>query len=140
MEFGLEKCAKCTIKNGKKVKVANIEIEDGQFIKDLESYTSYTYLGIEENATLEHKKLREKARTEYIRLRLEKICRSELSPKNKITEVNQMAIPVLSYGFGIIDWPQKDIDSLNVKTRKILTMHKVLYRNQCLDRLYLPRR
>ena len=139
MEFGLEKCAKCTIKKGKKVKGTNIEIEDGQFIKDLESDSNYTYLGIEENATLEHKKLREKARTEYIR-RLKKICKSELSPKNKITAVNQMAIPVLSYGFGIIDWPQKDIDSLDVKTRKILTMHKVSYRNQCLDRLYLPRR
>ena len=139
MEFGLEKCAKCTIKKGEKAEGANIEIAHGQFIKDLESDTNYTYLGIEENASLEHKKLREKARTEYLR-RLKKICRSELSPKNKITAVNQMATPVLSYGFGIIDWPQRDIDNLDVKTRKILTMHKVLYRNQCLDRLYLPRR
>ena len=51
-----------------------------------------------------------------------------------------MATPVLSYGFGIIDWPQKDIDTLDTKTRKILTIHKIIYRNQCLERLYLPRR
>ena len=76
---------------------------------------------------------------EYIK-RLKKICRSELSPKNKITAVNQMATPVLSYGFGIIDWPQREIDNLDVKTRKILTMFKIIYRNQCMDRLYLPRR
>ena len=51
-----------------------------------------------------------------------------------------MAMPVLSYGFGIIEWPQKEIDQLDVKTRKILTMHKMLYRNQCIDRIYIPRR
>ena len=51
-----------------------------------------------------------------------------------------MATPVLTYGFGIIDWPQRDIDNLDSKTRKILTIHKVIYRNQCLERLYIPRR
>ena len=51
-----------------------------------------------------------------------------------------MALPVLSYGFGIIDWPQRDIDNLDVKTRKVLTIHKLIYRNQCMDRVYLPRR
>ena len=75
---------------------------------------------------------------EYIKIL--KICRSELSPKNKITAINQMATPVLTYGFGFIDWPQREIDNLDVKTRKILTMHKILYRNQCMDRVYLPRR
>ena len=139
MEFGLEKCAKCTIKKGHKTRGDRMEIEDGKFVEDLENDTNYTYLGIEENASLEHRKLREKARKEYLR-RLKKICRSELSPKNKITAINQLATPVLSYGFGIIDWPQKEIDNLDVKTRKILTIHKLLYRNQCMDRVYLPRR
>ena len=139
MDFGLEKCAKCTIKKGKKTKSVDKEIEEGRFIVDLENDTTYTYLGIEENATLEHKKLRDKAKQSYIK-RLKKICRSQLSPKNKITAINQMATPVLSYGFGIIDWPQRDIDNLDTKTRKILTIHKIIYRNQCLERLYLPRR
>ena len=67
MEFGLDKCAKCTIKTGKKIKGVGIEIEQGQFIEDIESGGNYKYLGIEENASLEHNKLREKARKEYIR-------------------------------------------------------------------------
>ena len=62
MEFGLDKCAKCTIKKGKKTKGDRIEIEDGKFVEDLESDVDYKYLGIEENSTLEHEKLREKAR------------------------------------------------------------------------------
>ena len=65
---------------------------------------------------------------------------SQLSTKHKVNAINQMALPVLNYGFGVIDWPQKDIDNLDVKTRKILTMHGILYRNQCFDRVYLPRR
>ena len=139
MKFGLDKCAKCTIRKGVKARGDRIEIEEGKFVEDLDIDADYKYLGIEENATSEHRKLREKARKEYIR-RLKKICRCELSPKNKITAINQKATPVLSYGFGIIDWPQREIDELDVKTRKILTMHKLIYRNQCMDRIYLPRR
>ena len=139
MEFGLEKCAKSVIKKGKKVPGQNLEIEDGKFVEDLEHDKTYKYLGIEENHTLEHKQLRKKATQEYIR-RLKKICRSELSSKHKIAAINQMALPVLTYGFGIIDWQQIEIDNLDVKTRKILTIHNVLYRHQCMDRVYLPRR
>ena len=41
--------------------------------------------------------------------------------------------------FGVVDWPQKDLNALDIKTRKMLTYYKMIYRNQCLDRLYLPR-
>ena len=62
MEFGLDKCAKCTIRKGVKARGDRIEIEEGKFVEDLDIDADYKYLGIEENATLEHRKLREKAR------------------------------------------------------------------------------
>ena len=37
MEFGLDKCAKCTIKKGKKAEGVDIQIEEGQFIPNLEN-------------------------------------------------------------------------------------------------------
>ena len=64
MDFGLDKCAKCVIKKGNQVKSPVKEIE-GKIIKDLESDTTYTCLGIQENAKLEHKALRAKAKKEY---------------------------------------------------------------------------
>merc|ERR1712115_578201 len=67
MDFGLDKCSKCTIRKGKKIKGVDKEIEKGKCITYLESDKTYTYLGIEEKATLEHKKLREKARKEYFK-------------------------------------------------------------------------
>ena len=90
------------IEAGKKVPGQKVEIDEGQFVEDLESDTTYKYLGIEENSTFDHKHLRKKAAQEYTR-RIKKICRSELSSKYKISAINQMALPVLTYGFGIID-------------------------------------
>ena len=82
--------------------------------------------------------MREKIGREYVR-RLRKICNTQLTNKNKITAINQLAMPVLTYSFGIIDWPQFNINRLDVKTRKLLTLNRVTYKNQCLPRLYLPR-
>ena len=62
-----------------------------------------------------------------------------LSNKNKITAINQLAVAVLSYSFGIVNWNQNELNSVDVKTRKILTLHKIIYRNQCLPRIYLSR-
>ena len=64
MEFGLDKCAKCVIEAGKKVPGQKVEIDEGQFVEDLESDTTYKYLGIEENSTFDHKHLRKKAAQE----------------------------------------------------------------------------
>ena len=138
MEFGYEKCAKCTIKKGKKVTAEHLKMDNGH-IEDLGEDVAYKYLGIEENVMVEHRQMREKAEKEYIS-RLKKILKTGLTPKNKITAINQLAIPVISYGFGIIDWPQCYINRLDTKTRKMLTLYKVTYRHQCMDRIYLPRR
>ena len=138
MEFGLDKCSKCTIKAGKKVKTQHLDLEDGTQIQDLEADATYKYLGIEENSNIQHKLMRKKISAQYVK-RVKAICRTELTTKNKITAINQLAVPVVTYGFGIVDWPQGEINALDVKTRKILRLHKVIYKNQCHDRLYLPR-
>ena len=138
MNFGLDKCAKCTLKKGKKAVSENFQLEDGSNITDLSEDSSYKYLGIEENASIEHKAMRTKITQQYFK-RLKAICKTELTPKNKIQAINQLAIPVISYGFGVVDWPQGIINDIDVRTRKLLTIHKVTYKNSCLDRIYLPR-
>ena len=101
-------------KKGKKVTVEHLKVNDNH-IEDLGEDAVYKYLGMEENAMVENAKMREKAEKEYTK-RLKKILESELTPKNKITAINQLAIPVISYGFGIIDWPQGHINRLDTKT------------------------
>ena len=51
MDFGLDKCAICVIKKGKKIKSRDKEISERKFIHD----STCKYLGIEENAKIEHK-------------------------------------------------------------------------------------
>ena len=123
---------------GKKAVSENFQLEDGSNITDLSEDSSYKYLGIEENASIEHKAMRTKITQQYFK-RLKAICKTELTPKNKIQAINQLAIPVISYGFGVVDWPQGIINDIDVRTRKLLTIHKVTYKNSCLDRIYLPR-
>ena len=139
MKFGLDKCAKCTLRAGKKTTTENIQLDEAQDIRELTEQEPYKYLGIEENDNIQHANMRKKAGSEYLS-RLKKICKTQLTNKNKITAINQLAMPVLSYSFGIIDWPQTELNKLDIKTRKILTLHRVIYRNQCLPRLYMPRR
>ena len=100
---------------------------------------TYKYLGIEENSTIDHRDSRRKAKKEYIR-RVKKILKTQLTAKNKIMAINQFALPVLTYGFGIVEWPQNELTALDVKTRKLLTINKLINRNQCMDRIYIPRR
>ena len=137
MKFGLDKCAKCTVKKGRRVHTQNIVLGE-QEIQDLEGDSAYKYLGVEEKENLEHKKMREKIGAEYLK-RVRKILKTQLTSKNKITAINQLAIPVISYSIGIINWNQSDINRLDVKTRKMLIGAKVMYRNQCHPRIYLPR-
>ena len=48
MEFGLDKCAKASLKRGKKVSAEIIPLNDSQVIQDLDQAETYKYLGMEE--------------------------------------------------------------------------------------------
>jgi hypothetical protein len=47
--------------------------------------------------------MKERLKKEYTR-RLRMILKSELNAKNKITAIGALAVPVLRYRFGIINW------------------------------------
>jgi hypothetical protein len=57
------------------------------------------------------------------RKRLRLVLGTELSAKNKIRAVGSLAVPVLRYSFGIINWLQEQLQKLDWKTRKLLTIH-----------------
>ena len=48
---------------------------------------------------------------------------TELSAKNEIQAIGSLAVPVLRYSFGIINWHQEELQKLDWKTRKLLTIH-----------------
>jgi hypothetical protein len=67
-------------------------------------------LGVAENSNIEHKNEKEKLKQEYAR-RLRLVLNTELSAKNKMKAIGSLAVPVLRYSFGIINWHQEEIQN-----------------------------
>jgi hypothetical protein len=65
------------------------------------------------------------------------VLKSELDARNKITGIGALAVPVLRYTFGIINWRLEEIKQIDRKTRKILTMHKMHNTKSDIGRLYV---
>jgi len=101
IELGLEKCAKIAFKRGKLVHLRNLVIDINKEIQELEE--GKTYLGIEESEDIQHQQMKERLKQVYNR-RLRTILKSELNARDKITAIGALAVPVLRYSFGIINW------------------------------------
>ena len=51
-----------------------------------------------------------------------------------------MAVPVLRYSFGIVNWFQEELQKLDRKTRELLTIHGEHHTKADVDRLPVPRK
>ena len=60
---------------------------------------------------------------------------------NIIKAINSWAVPVVRYTAGIIDctWTQAELEDLDLKTRKLMSVHRALHPQSDVDRLYIPR-
>ena len=103
MEFALDKCAKASLKRGKKVAAEAIPLNDSQVIQDLDQAETYKYLGIQEGEGVQHHKMKIKIRKEYKR-GIKLVLKSELNARNKIEAINTPVVPVILYSYGAIDW------------------------------------
>jgi len=72
----------------------------------------YKYLGIEECEGIQHKQMTERLKQEYSR-KLRMILKFELNARNKITANGALAVAVLRYSFGIINWRTEEIKIKN---------------------------
>ena len=50
-----------------------------------------------------------------------------------------MAVPVVTYSFNVINWTLQELDKLDTKVRRFLTVYKMHHPKSDVDRLYLPR-
>jgi hypothetical protein len=67
------------------------------------------------------------------------VLKSELNARNKITATGALAVPVLRYSFGIINWRLEEIKQIDRKTRKTPTMYKMHHPKTDMDRLYVKK-
>jgi len=139
MNFILEKCAGICLKRGSVQSKMHVGSAFENDIKELDARKAYKYLGIEESFDIQHKNDKEKLKKEYLR-RLRLVLGTELRAKNKIQAIGSLAVPVLRYSFEIINWHQEELQKLERKTRKLLTIRGEHHPKADVDNLYVPRK
>ena len=80
--------------------------------------------------------MKECFRKEYVR-RTKAIMKSRLRGRNKIMAMNTWAVCLMRYGAGIIKWNVAELDEMDRKTRKIMTLNKEFHPKSDVDRLYV---
>ena len=133
MEFGIKKCGVIIMNRGKVKSTDGIELPSGKKIREIEE-GGYKYLGILEYDRVKEQGMKDKFRNEYFR-RSKLILKSKLNGRNKIMAVNTWAVSILRYGAGILRWNKKEIQEMDRKTRKFMTMNKELHPRRDVARL-----
>ena len=138
MEFGLSKCAVLIMKRGKVVTREGIDMPNGKMMKCIEEGSGYKYFGILEADGIKHEEMKDQVTKEYVR-RLRTILKSKLNGGNIISAINSRAVSIIRYGAGIIGWTKAELQALDRKTRKMLTMYGAHHPKADVDRMYLRR-
>ena len=68
----------------------------------------HTYIHTYIHRDTQHQQMKERLKKEYSK-RLRMILKSELNARNKITAIGALAVPVLRYSLGIINWRIEEI-------------------------------
>jgi len=72
--------------------------------------------------------------------RLRLVLGTELSANNEIQVMASLAVPLLKYCFGIINWCQDEPQKRDKKTRKLLPIHGQHHQKADVDHSYVPRK
>ena len=96
-------------------------------------------MGILELDKFKEREMKEIFRTEYLR-RFKLVMKSQLNGKNKIKAVNTWAVSLMRYGAGTINWNKEELQEIDRKSRKIMTMNKELHPRSDVARIYVPRK
>ena len=74
-------------------------------------------------------------RFQYVKIMLP-LFRTVVNSKNRITAIDTLAIPVVTYSFNVVNWNLKKLDT---KIRKQLTYNRMHHPTSDVDCLYIPR-
>ena len=66
--------------------------------------------------------------------------KSKLNGRNKIMTLNTWAVSILRYGAGILKWNKNELQEMDRKTRKFMTMNKELHPRSDVAWLYVCRK
>ena len=124
MDFGLSKCAKTTFKRGKLEMSDHVQLDKETMIKDLLQEKIYKYFGVDGSSWIRHATMKQELKKELLR-RTQLILKTNLNSKDRVTAINTLAIPVITYSFNIIDWNLSEVKRLDIKIRKMMPTYSM---------------
>ena len=65
------------------------------------------------------------------------MLQTERNARHKVMAINSLAIPIVTYGFNILNWAISEIKRLDIMVRKLLTMNKMNHPKADIDRFYI---
>ena len=71
---------------------------------------------------------------------LKKVLKLKLNGENLVRGVNTWAVSPLRYSAGFVSWRKSELQAIDRKTRKLLTIYGALHPKSDEDRLYVPRK
>ena len=79
---------------------------------------------------------KKKIKKEYLRI-ARKLLGTKLYYRNFVKGINTWVVPLVKYSGSFLKWNREQLKQIDQRTRKIMTIHKVLYPWDDVDRLYV---
>ena len=108
-------------------------------IRTVQEMENYKYLGILEANAMKHTEMKEKIKKEYFG-RTRKQLETKLRRRNLIKRINTCAIPLVKYSRLFLKWTKEELQKMDQRIRKLITMHKDLHPRDDTDELYVSRK
>ena len=123
----IKKCG-VIIMNREEVKsTGGIELSSDEKMGEIEE-DGYKCLGIMEYDSVKDQEMKDTFRNEYFR-RAKFILKSKLNGRNKIMALNTWTVSILRYRAGILKWNENELQEVDRKTRKFMTMNREFRKN-----------
>jgi len=142
MSLGLDKCSTTCVVKGKLGDSEDISLPSGhvKLALSLVGRLIDNYLGILGSNDFHSFSMKSIIINSEYKHHLHKVLSSHLVGKYCIQAINTFAVPLLQYSAGLISWTKSELCQLDVKTRKLLSVHHILSISGDFDRLYIPRK
>ena len=114
------------------------DLPNEKLIKSLEEGETCKCLGVVEADEVMVNELRNKVKKEYYR-RVRKVLETKLNSGNVFRAINTWAVSVLRYSEAFLRWPRFQLEEIDRRTRKLLTMHHGFHSKSSVEPVYLSK-
>ena len=136
MDFGISKCIVPVLKKRKVARRERVEVPEVRKLQSLKGGGEvYKYMGLLEADGIKHELMIKRLSKKYVRA-VQKVLRYG----NIMRDPNTWAVSLLRYSDEVVSWTRRELMSLHVKTRKLLTIHGALHPRANVSRLYISRK